>query len=243
MNYPDPCVKCRAFGGRWMEGFNGGMTNCDCPRGRAFSDLIDRPYRESMVSTETATICMEMMAGINYFPTEEGSRAVVVKKIVGMCENDEQAKWLAIRMVRLYRKWPGVPELRLVFTSTHTPLDGIAAIGESEIYPDGIPSERKAETKAPRLLAGKPEPSRISGAPSLENTVRDLADAKNMNRIGPLNHVRDIPLRRLRPEERITPEMLREAVQKHRQEQARTENQETEKELEDAEKPGSAEGL
>lgn len=226
-----------------MEGPKGGMMICDCLRGQAQIWIAKKTYRPSVLASETVTVCVEMMGEVPFFPTEQGRRLLIGAEIANMCETEEQAFWLAMRMVRLYRRWPGVPEMRLVFTSSHTPLDGVEAIGESEVYPDGIPSERKLETKAARLSPGKPEPSRISGAPSLENTVRDLADAKNMNRIGPLNHVRDIPLRRLRPEERITPEMLREAVQKHRQEQARTENQETEKELEDAEKPGSAEGL
>ena len=127
MNIPDPCAKCSPFGGSWME-TETGLKRCDCPRGRALAAKAKVPdYRDPVISTEQATLCTEMMAGIPFFPPEEGARAVISNEIAAMCESDEQARWLAMRMVRLYRKWPGAIEMRIVFCSTHQPLDAIKA--------------------------------------------------------------------------------------------------------------------
>ena len=216
---PGPCQKCAPYGGRWAEAPRGGMTACDCPRALAIALLEVKVYRPPVLSTESIAVCVEMMGEVPFFPTEHGRRLLVGAEIGNMCETEDQAFWLAMRMVRLYRRWPGVPEMRLVFTSTHMALDGIEAVGESEVYPDGIPSERMAAPELKRIY-GKPAQGEISGAPTVENTVRDLADAKRMNRTGPRKAVRDIPLRRLLPGERITPEMMREAIRKHRAQKA-----------------------
>jgi len=243
MNSPDPCAKCSPFGGSWRE-TETGLKRCDCPRGRALAAKAKEPeYRDPVISTEQATLCTEMMASIPFFPPEEGARAVISNEIAAMCESDDQARWLAVRMVRLYRKWPGVIEMRIVFCSRHHPLDAIAAIGESEAYPDGIPSERPPE-KTPARLPGARDDHLISGSPSVEATVRDLAVKTDMNRApGPVR-VRDIPVRRLTDAERITPEMIEAAVLKSREERARRElGLEPGKETEDAERLGSAEGV
>ena len=243
MNIPAPCAKCSPFGGSWME-TETGVKRCDCPRGRALAAKAKVPdYRDPVISTEQATLCTEMMAGIPFFPPEEGARAVISNEIAAMCESDEQARWLAMRMVRLYRKWPGAIEMRIVFCSTHQPLDAIAAIGESEAYPDGIPSERPPERTQARL-SGTREDHLISGSPSVEVTVHDLAVKTDMNRApGPVR-VRDIPVRRLTDADRITPEMIEAAVLKNREERARRElGLEPGKETEDAKRPGSAEGV
>ena len=243
MNIPSPCAKCSPFGGSWME-TQTGLKRCDCPRGRALAAKAKEPeYRDPVISTEQATLCTEMMASIPFFPPEEGARAVISNEIAAMCESDEQARWLAMRMVRLYRKWPGAIEMRIVFCSRHQPLDAIPAIGESEAYPDGIPSERPPEKTPPRL-PGAREDHLISGSPSVAATVHDLAVKTDMNRApGPVR-VRDIPVRQLTDADRITPEMIDVAVRKSREERARRElGLEPGKETEDAERPGSAEGV
>ena len=243
MNIPEPCVKCSRFDGIWME-TETGVKRCDCPRGRALAAKAKVPeYRDPVISTEQATLCTEMMASIPFFPPEEGARAVISNEIAAMCESDEQARWLAMRMVRLYRKWPGAIEMRIVFCSTHQPLDAIGAIGESEAYPDGIPSERPPE-KTPARLPGAREDHLISGSPSVEATVHDLAVKTDMNRVPGAVRVRDIPVRQLTDADRITPEMIDAAVLKSRAERARRElGLQPGKETEDAERPGSAEGV
>ena len=239
----NPCAKCLPFGGSWME-TETGLKRCDCPRGRALTAKSKEPeYRDPVISTEQATLCTEMMASIPFFPPEEGARAVISNEIAAMCESDEQARWLALRMVRLYRKWPGAIEMRIVFCSRHQPLDAIAAIGESEAYPDGIPSERPVE-KTPARLPGAREDHLISGSPSVEATVHDLAVKTDMNRAPGRVRVRDIPVRQLTDADRITPEMIAAAVLKSRHERARQElGLEPGKETEHVERPGSTEGV
>jgi hypothetical protein len=220
---PDPCSRCAPFGGAWME-TEAGLKRCDCSRGVALTAQAETPvYRAPVLSTEQTTIYTEMMAGIPFFPPEAGARSLISHELACICESAEQARWLAIRMVRLYRKWPGLIELRTVFCSKYHPLDALPALGASEVYPDGIPSER-GPAPEPKRLFGKPEPGQISAAASIENTVRDLVELKDMNRAGvPPRRVRDIPLRQLKPDEQITPEMIREAEEEYRAEKARQE--------------------
>jgi hypothetical protein len=257
MSFPEPCAKCASFGGSWME-TETGLKRCDCPRGIALAAKTKEPeYHEPVITTEQAMIYAEMMASIPFFPTEAGARAVIANEIASMCESLDRAEWLAVRMIRLYRKWPGVIELRIVFCSKYQPLDALPEIGASEAYPDGVPSERPPE-KAPALLRGR-EDVLISAAPSVEATVRDLAIKTDLKRYGAPAKVRDIPVRQLTEADRITPEMIRKAEEEFRASKARRERDEglralglevpldepgeTPKEPENAEGSGSTEGV
>ena len=78
----------------------------------------------------------------------------------------------------------------------------------------------------------------------MDATVRDLAVKTDMNRAPGPARVRDIPVRRLSDADRITPEMIEAAVLKSRAERARRElGLQPGKETEDAERPGSTEGV
>jgi hypothetical protein len=162
---------------------------------------------------------VEMLATLEFFPTEAGARIRVGDELRAICGSLEEVYWLVTRVTRLYRKWPGLQELRLVFCAKYQPLDGLPALGISEAYPEGFPSERPPAPE-PKRLTGKPAPGEISAAASVEDTVRDLAEAKDLNRTGPPPRVRDIPIRQLKPEERITPEMIRAAEEKFKAEKA-----------------------
>ncbi len=40
---PDPCVKCKPFGGLWAkDAFGGGMERCQCERGRLLAAGLGR---------------------------------------------------------------------------------------------------------------------------------------------------------------------------------------------------------
>ena len=239
MKLPGPCPECALFGGSWTE-TETGLKRCSCPRGLALIEVAKVPQpRDPVISPEYAIVCTEIMATMAFFPSEAGARAAIADEIAAMCSSEEDARWLARRITRLHRKWPGLQELRLVFCDKYRPLDGLPAFGSSELYPEGFPSEYPLAPE-PKRLNGKPQPGEISGAPSVEATVRDLAELKNLNRIGPAPRVRDIPLRQLTDADRITPEMIAAAVLKSREERAR---QELGLETEDAERPGSTEGV
>lgn len=232
MTLPDPCDKCRPFGGLWKEGEKGGMERCICARGNALrSANAPKAALPPVISAAHATMCAEMMSAIPFFPASSGALSAIGNEIAAMCHTPEEAAWLAQRMVRLYRKWPGVQEMRLVFCQKHHPLDGIEAHCASETYPDGIPSESEHDSLAiaapppqRRIAGGTAEP--ISTANSLAATVCDLARAKNLNRVvrgAPEPRVRDIPVLQLTAKNMITPEQIAEAEREIRDSKAKAE--------------------
>jgi hypothetical protein len=223
MNLPEPCERCMPFGGSWAQAENG-MVRCDCARGVALAAAGSKKPAaagdvEPVVSAQKVTICVEMLAAIPFFPGESGARLIIGDELRLMCTSDEQALWLAQRMVRLYDRWPGAKEMRRVFCASHQPLDGVQEIGASEVFPEGIPSERPKEPEQ-KLLP--PRSKHVSAAKSVDDAVQDLAFAKNLDRISH-PRIRDIPLKQLKPEDRITADQVQEAERLYREEKAREE--------------------
>jgi hypothetical protein len=130
--------------------------------------------QEPVISAKVAAVAMEMLSALSYFPREAPARSLVAEELRAMCSTEAQALWLVRRMARLYREWPGVLEMRLVFCSSHRPLDGIEPLCISPFFPDGIPSETPERQPAPRLIA----PS----SPRTEALVGELTKAKQMGR-------------------------------------------------------------
>jgi hypothetical protein len=201
------CEKCGPFGGKWVKGERGGMERCDCEDGRKLKEADEArktgAAKPPRISKETAAVVVEAMSSMPFFPTAAGARFLIGEEIRSMCENSEEAFWLAQRMAQLYKSWPGPREMRLVYCGRHRPLDGVDIIGISDFYPDGIPTE--AETMG--LLAREqkflppPKGEPVSAAPSIDLTMRDLARAKDMRQVKPV-HVHDIPI--LSPGQRVT---------------------------------------
>lgn len=226
MKYPNPCDKCAPFGGSWQEGENG-MKRCDCARGKALVSAAKAPPpREPMISPEHAILCAEMMATIPFYPPEAGARSGIADEISCMCETPEQAVWLVRRMKRLYRKWPGEIEMRLVFCGKFHPLDGIQATSDSEVYPNGIPGETEnmpslalAAPQTLQLASGGP----VSASPSFAATVSGLVSAKSLDRKLqrlPPPKVAEIPVVRVTEANRITAADIERAVQEMRDKRA-----------------------
>lgn len=222
MTLPDSCALCEPYGGTWAETPTG-LKRCDCARGRAIAAMATAKPREPVMSTEAATVFARMLTVIPYFPAGESVLSTVADEIASLCEGVEQAKWLVRRMRRLYQRWPGLPEMRLVYVSKFQPLDGIQPVCASEFYPEGIPGE--AESQAPQIAAAPmkalPAGEPVTAALSIAATVADLCELKDLNRMGPAPRVREIPV--LRDEQRVTPEMIAEAVRKNREAQGRAE--------------------
>lgn len=107
-----------------------------------------------MISAKALKYALATMGMIRYFPSDVEVKAKVGELIGKMCANDEQACWLADRMVQLHgREWPGPDELRATFCSKFRPKDGIEK--DSEVYHEGIPSEnpnRNAQLEAGAAL-------------------------------------------------------------------------------------------
>ena len=229
-NLPIACQSCAPFGGAWAE-TTAGVKRCTCPRGQALR-MADKsranPQRLPPVLTkQEVAICLEMLAALPFFPLESGARVAIGDEISFMCRDFSDACWLSQRMVRLYPRWPGAPELRLVYCSARMPLDGVQPLVlTSETFPDGIPSEDPAREAAQLENGMKRLPAGVlvSAAPSLERAVLGLAAAKDLNRGGPRPRVPDVPLvRDVPPEKRITQADIDRAVEELHAKRARKE--------------------
>jgi hypothetical protein len=132
-----------------------------------------------VLKTTDASIFVEMMATIPFFPVESAARSLITDELRGMCRNWKEADWLVQRMVRLYNSWPGLAEMRRVYCASKIPLDGVAAMGLSEYFGDGIiPPEHPEPERAP--VAALPAGAVTSADPQLDNAVRELAEAKRL---------------------------------------------------------------
>jgi hypothetical protein len=141
---------------------------------------------EPRVSEETAALGVSMLAAIPWFPTEDAARFMIAGELQSLCESQAEMNWLVRRMVRLFERWPGIPALRAVFCSKHSPLDRVESTGIIEAYPDGIPPE--LPPAAPPRLA-LPPGAVVSADSQLDAGVRLLSAVLDMNRIeAPVRH-------------------------------------------------------
>jgi hypothetical protein len=140
---------------------------------------------------------------LRFFPSDSASLNAVVRVLGAMCQNETRVRWLVHRMTSgLYAEWPGIGEMRACYCSRFKPNDGIEAY--SSVYPDGIPLDPDLLTLEKQLKATAaktlPAPQRQSVStvqtPGLD--LSELAQLKDLNRIGPNPRLRDIPA--LRPE-------------------------------------------
>lgn len=121
------------------------------------------------------TICeiVSELALLKFFPSDPAARLAIARMLGEMAANEDQVRWLVRRMTSgLYNEWPGPRELRACFCSRFRPRDGISI--SSEVYLDGIPSERP-ELPAPAMKA-LPAGHSVSASPSIEAAVHNLAE-------------------------------------------------------------------
>ena len=183
-NQLKPCEKCAPQAGRgaieerFVErlGYSTSfLVPCDCAYGRALAKSKQKEPPRPILTPDELTIIVDMMGSIPYFPADSSARSSIGSEMGAICRTLAEATWLAQRMVSLYRKWPGVPDMRMVYCAKYRPLDGIEPRIESEVYPDGIPSEfPQAEPERPLL------PARQSADFQLAAAIQDLAEAKRL---------------------------------------------------------------
>ncbi len=173
------CEHCDGF---WML-TESGMKRCPhCVRGRDLritDKLRTNPPAvkiEPVLSKAAAEVAAAAMGGISFFPSDPAVRAVIAGEIRALCATPADAAWLASKMNRLYRSWPGLMELRIVYYSHKLPHDRVLPIGTSEAYPDGIPPDKPEEPATLALPPGGP----VSADPQLEAAVVNLARAKGI---------------------------------------------------------------
>lgn len=124
-----------------------------------------------------AEICSELTL-LRFFPGEQGARTALFLLVGRMCSNEDQVRWLVRRTLALCNEWPGPLVFRQILASKFKPADGISP-GCSEMFPDGVPSEKQIE--APALLA-LPPGHVATVDPGYDRSIRLLAASKDLNR-------------------------------------------------------------
>lgn len=122
-----------------------------------------------MISPNVLDMAVARIGLMPFFPQSDAARAVVALELAAMCGSDDQVNWLATRFTTLFKRWPGLAELRAVLCSKFRPLDGVEA--NSVAFPDGCPSEK------PPVI---PDYRQISADPKIESFMRKLAGAKRL---------------------------------------------------------------
>lgn len=142
-------MDCLACGGIGFVDTGRGFAPCRRCRPSAGQKPI---AYDPVLLADQAVVFVEMLAAIPYFSGEAGARLAICDELRSLCRGVKEAEWLVTRMRRLYSRWPGPQEMRRVYASKFLPWDGVMPVGVSEVYPDGIPSER--ETSGAGQIAG-----------------------------------------------------------------------------------------
>lgn len=162
---------------------------------------------------------------LKFFPSDPDARIGIAEEIAEMAGDEEQVRWLVKRVPKIHDAWPGVREVRAVFCSKFKPKDGIDAY--SQVYPDGIPSEKE---EAPQLPAPKPRQIAASEPqthhPSIAAHISDVARLKDLNRVlsgEKAKTIRDFPVVKLDPSKMVTAADIERAVEDLRKRKAEEE--------------------
>ncbi len=100
----------------------------------------------------------EILAGLeelDFYPSDPNKRLRILRTVCEMAEDDEQVRWLVRRALRVFGEWPGMEELRGLFTSRFRPRDGYEG-KRSKIYPDGFPADPELARHAGLVTGGAP---------------------------------------------------------------------------------------
>jgi len=143
---------------------------------------------EPITPHEIAVVISELSV-LQYFPADKDARTTIAQDLLAICPNIQEARWLSRRMRQLFNEWPGPRELRAVYCSRNRPRDGYEV--SSLLYLDGVPTPPGGselawyptiqETPRPLLPAGHT----VTADLELENQVRSVAAAKDLNRSKP----------------------------------------------------------
>ncbi len=115
---------------------------------------------------------------LKFFPSDEDARIGIAEQLASMARSEEEIRWLVKRVPELHNQWPGIREVRAVFCGRFRPVDGIEA--GSEIYPDGIPSERPQRAALAAGATMALEPGEVSADPEMNALVANLAARKRL---------------------------------------------------------------
>lgn len=182
---PDPCEECIQYGGNFRINERGSAERCSCARGQALltmQKLRDQPkdpitFRPSRMAIKVASQAARTLKHMPGLTWDEDALTMVADEIARLAKSRNEAVWLVRRMQRLYRRWPGTLEMRIMFCSRFLPADGDVPTEVSEFYPDGIPSELEQPQAVPGAL---PPGHSVSADPEWDQAVTQLAEQKRL---------------------------------------------------------------
>ncbi len=86
-----------------------------------------KPTRPPTPMELAAAQCVAEIASLPFFPTDEITRAGLMRSLVEMANHPGELRELSKRVRTHYRKWPSEAEIRGVFCTFAKPRDGIEA--------------------------------------------------------------------------------------------------------------------
>ena len=120
---------------------------------------------------------------LKFFPSDSEARIGIAEEVSRFVSTENQLDWLVRRVNRIYRDWPGVLEIRAVFCTKFSPLDGQQAIfgTSSPAYDVLDPEVLEARENALRLTA-RPAMRQLTGdvaaSPKVESIFAVIAEAR-----------------------------------------------------------------
>lgn len=181
---PDACEKCAPNGGRYQiieRGDISAAAVCDCPRGVAIQakEQEQREYREgrqqqhSTRAIKAARQAAEALAAIPGCQCTESALTFLADDLLSMATNPKQLVWLVKEARLTFTEFPSPRELRALFCAKFEPRDGIEIHDERFAYLAPPP---------PRTVALPP--GHVSADPVIDQSIRDLAQQKEMPKVG-----------------------------------------------------------
>jgi hypothetical protein len=170
------------------------------------------------MNIEVVSRILGKLSVLRFFPADDTARAAILQMVCSMASNEDQVRWLVGRMTSgLYSEWPGPREMRACFCSKFKPADAINAY--SEVYADGIPSEKQEVEILPPLSLPEPRGCMVSAAQDVQAAIKRAAELKGLEKQKP--GVKD---KVINPDaKRITQADIDEAVRQYREKKAKEE--------------------
>lgn len=146
---------------------------------------------EKEISVRATQRAVTILSTMRFFPAEASARAEIGIELGLICHNEDRMGWLIRRALQLYGEWPGMRELRALYSDLWRPKDGAEAYSEKYPRNEGGGFPRHPESAIPgftQQVAAAPEYRQISGPVSedthLETLIHVVAATKAMPKGG-----------------------------------------------------------
>lgn len=132
---------------------------------------------ESAVSKEGLDWCVAKLSLLRFFPSDPLFRAALVEELAHIAHSDQRLEWLAKRTMQLFQDWPGIHELRAVYSSRYTPIDGNSVDSVAYFHQDGIPAEPQTAPASKMLPAPRSKVDSLTADPEMREMIHQVSEA------------------------------------------------------------------